>query len=122
MADPIEEVARTNGLNPDQVKDFVGRVEALQSDIDRIMDAAKNECAPLREDIGHVKKAANDVGLSRKPLNTCISVRRKLRNATKQIRNLDEGQLEDYGQMEEALGDFGATELGFAALERVRPE
>lgn len=122
MADPIEEVAKSNGFDPEEVTGFVGRVESVQSDIDEIMEEAKTKCAPLREDIATIKKEANDAGLPRKALHTVISVRRKLRRANMQVQNLDQEQQDEYELLQDALGDFGETELGFSALERARAE
>lgn len=98
------EALRGNGFDPEKTRSFVERIEELQAEIDDIMAKAKDEAAPLREDIGEVKKEAHESGLPRKELNAAISKRRLLKKAEAIRANLSEEQQDNLDKIEQALG------------------
>lgn len=101
-----------------KLRQFLDRVKNVQAEIDSIMDAAKAECAPLREDIAAIKKEANEAGFPRKELNA-VARRERLANQIEGIRaNLDDQQKERYDVMVHALGQLAGLPLGEAAAEK----
>lgn len=82
---------------------FVDRVLNVQADIDAIMDKAKEECEPLREDIKVIKGEALDAGFQKKVFNTYISRRKDLLKIEKRRMNLDEEHRDNLDQMTFAL-------------------
>lgn len=105
----------SNVFDGTKVPDFVSRVENLQGEIDAIMEAAKSECAPLREDIGEVKKEAHEAGIPRKELNAKIQERRLLSKARDVRAGLNGDQQDVFDRMSQALGDLEGTPLGAAS-------
>jgi len=109
---------RGAGYDSDMVRSYVERIETLQEEIDEKMQAAKDECQPLREDIGGVKTEAHEAGIPRKELNAKLQERRLRRKADAVRGMLTDEQAENFDQLSKALGDFDSTELGKAAARR----
>lgn len=109
--------AGPNSYDRDVVLAIVESVEDVQAQIDKIMQAAKDECAPLREDIAEIKKSANeDDGLPRKELNSILQKRRLLRKAEDVRNKLSTEQQDEFDNLEHALGMLSDTPLGQAAI------
>ena len=120
MSDDLRTVAAGhNGYDGAALQRFIDRIEALQADIDQIMDDAKAKCQPLRDDIKEVKDEACDaVGVTKKVLNAVIRQRR-LKFRAEHVRDkLDEDQQESYDQVRHALGMLSDTPLGEAVLDQ----
>ena len=112
-------VAKSNGYDPNKVKAYTQRVENIQGEIDEIMAKAKEECAPLRDDMKGVKKqACDEIGVTPKVFNTMISERRLRAKADRKRDELDTDQQDSYDTLLHALGDFANTGLGGAALSQ----
>ena len=111
------EALRGNGYDPEMTREFVDSIEENQAEIDGIMQAAKDKCAPIRETIAGIKKDAADKGLPRLELNKVLQKRRLLRKAD-QIRELLSAEQQDnLDQLEQALGMLAETPLGAAAMQ-----
>lgn len=101
------------------VPEYVDRVENLQDQIDDIMQAAKDKAAPLREDIGNVKKEAHDrTGVSRKVFNAKLQERRLRTKADGVREGLSSEHQDEFDQVSKTLGDLDGTPLGQAAKSR----
>jgi hypothetical protein len=112
---------RGNGYDGAMVRSFLDRIEHVQADIDEVMDAAQLACAPHREDIAAIKKEATDAGIPRRAMNALISERR-MRARADQIRDsLTADDQDRFDNLKAALGDFGDTALGAAALKDAEP-
>jgi uncharacterized protein (UPF0335 family) len=116
------EEIRTNGFDPDQLMDFVRRIERIQDDLDTMAAQFKDECAPLKADIAAVKTEAADAGIGKKEFAAIIKRRRHLHKADHVVDKLDLGQRAFYEQMIESLERLAEQvgPLGEAALERAR--
>jgi hypothetical protein len=107
-----------SGFDPKKVQGFVDRVENTQATIDSIMEKARENCAPHRDDIAAIKKEAAENGLSKKEFAAVIRKRRLLDKAENVDRNLDDDQKETFEQMLHALGMLVGTPLADAALDK----
>lgn len=112
---------KTSTFDPKKAPDFVKRFENVQAQIDEIMAAARDEAAPLYEDLDQIKKEAHEAGLPRKELNSLISKRKALRKADGVRAKLTKEQQDNFDAMEKEMGGFAETPLGGAALTVVRP-
>lgn len=111
---------KANGYSQDQIKRFVSQVENLQDEIDKVMDAAKEECQPHREEMRQVFKDAGEEGINVKALRKAVAARRaekKVEKAREELKTLDR---DAYDAIRHLLGDLEETPLGKAALARVR--
>jgi hypothetical protein len=75
-------------------------------------------CRDINRRIGVVKDTANDRGLEKAPLNALLRKRDHIRKIAALRDDLEADQRHRFDQMEKALGDFGSTELGKAAIKR----
>jgi uncharacterized protein (UPF0335 family) len=121
MADDNEPL-RSNGYDPEALALFVKRIERLQADIDIVMAEAKEECAPIREDIDQVRREAHDAGIGKKELATVIRKRRLEYKAAHVGDKLDLAERANYREMIETLERLAEQmgPLGEAALDRAR--
>jgi hypothetical protein len=112
----------TNGFNPDKLQGFIDRVQSCQGEIDRIMEKAKEECLPHREDIEAIKKEAAEQGMPKRPFATVLR-RLRLEDKVEHVADkLHDEQKESYEQMLHALGKLAEEmgPLGKAALEQAQ--
>ena len=114
--DDGEVIAGRNGFDKDEVQSFVDRVENVDAKIDEIMEKAKKDCQPHRDDIKEIKNDASDEGLAKKPFNALLRRRKLLRKAEAVEDALNEQQKDDFIHMAHALGDLADTPLGQAAM------
>jgi vacuolar-type H+-ATPase subunit E/Vma4 len=111
------EAIRGNGYDKVMTQEFVDQIEENQATIDEIMQAARDKCAPIREDINAIKKDAHEKGLPRRELNAVLSKRRALAKADAIREKLSAEQQDNFDQIEQALGMLLDTPLGAAAME-----
>jgi hypothetical protein len=108
-----------NSFDPKNVPQYVRRVEEVQAQIDDIMAAARDEAAPLREDIAAIKKEAHDThSIPRMELNVAIAQRRDWRRAEARRTRLSGPQQDNLDSIQHELGGFGDTPLGAAAAAK----
>lgn len=113
-----DESAKVANSKGGKLRNLLDRIANVQKDIDGTMDAAKAECAPLREDIGNIKKEANEAGFSRKEFNALVRKDRLEKQIEAIPSQLDEEQKERYDDMLLALGELKDLPLGQAAAEK----
>ncbi|MBX3490874.1 hypothetical protein [Parvibaculum sp.] len=107
----------SNGYDKKKLEGYVSECEEAQTEIDEIMQAAKDKCAPLREQIADIKKAANeDDGIPRKEFNAVLQERRLRRKADGVRDKLSAEQQDQFDLMKQALGMLADTPLGQAAM------
>lgn len=113
----------TAGIDLSDIDEIVDRIENIHSQIDEIMDEAKQRCSPLRKDIADIKdKAANENSIPKKALSAALRHRRLKRQAEEVSATLDDFQTETYEQILHKLGDLAELPLGQAALEKSEPD
>lgn len=111
-----------NGYDGAKLETYVKRYMNLQKECADIMDAAKAECQPLRDDQKEVRKEAAEAGFEKGAFDAVLA-RYRLEDRIKRIPNkLDEDERENYEQMLHALGKTAETlgPLGEAALEHAQ--
>jgi hypothetical protein len=100
--EPVEE-PRGNGFDPDQLSDFVTKIEYCQSKIDEITAAAREKAAPLRDDIVDLKREASDVGIGRIELAAVLRKRRLEHRAAHVSDSLDLAERANFEEMISSL-------------------
>jgi F0F1-type ATP synthase membrane subunit b/b' len=110
---------RSNGYDGDKVKDYVARIENLLDEIGTAKGEYMQIAKARREDISEILTEARDAeGIPRKALKAAIrelELKRKLEGVR---GDLEDEDAEAFDAIKLALGDFGDTELGRAALDR----
>ena len=113
-------VVHGNGVNPETIQSYVGRIENLYGEIGKVKSAMMNDCKILHTDIKQVYIEAKKEGLNKKSLSALIKERGLLAKAAECSENLEADEADLFTMMKDALGDFAGLPLGQAALDRVR--
>ena len=121
-ADAPENVHRlSNRFDADKLIAQVVSIEATQAEIEAIMNRAREQCAPLRDDIKQLKADAREIdGIPSKELNAVLRKRKILRQADAIREKLEEDQQDIFDDMEHALGQLSDLPLGQSALNGTR--
>lgn len=82
----------------------IEKIEAEQAKIDSVMEDAKTECAPNRDEIAKLrKKCRDDYGIEAKALGTILTKRRQDRRMADRISNLPDRAREQFDLFEKNL-------------------
>jgi F0F1-type ATP synthase membrane subunit b/b' len=109
--------AKGNGFDPDEVKDYVARIEEIDEDIASATGKHMAHCKSLRQNIAEIYDEAKEAGVPKKLLKKNVA-RRKLEAKIEDLREeLEEEERETYDQIRLALGDLAELPLGQAALD-----
>jgi uncharacterized protein (UPF0335 family) len=117
-SDDASSAKRGNGFDPEQVKAFVARVENLEGEIEVLKAACKEECDPIREDIGEIIEEAEQAGIPKKELRKVLARRATERKIEAARAKLNEYEQRNYDNLRFALGELRDTPLGQAALSK----
>lgn len=79
-------------------------------------------CKGPRGNIRNVMKEAREGGVNMEALRTIIAAHRADRKIEQRIEEMEADDREDFDAMQEALGAFGDTDLGKAALRKAKPK
>ena len=110
---------QTNGIDTDKAKGFVGRVEALNAEILSERGVYMANAKGIRASIKEVIVEATSEGIPAKALKATIKDRELQRRRGVIAAGLDIDEGVAFEQMKEALGEFGSSPLGAAALAAV---
>jgi len=112
----------SNSFDGAQIETYL---RALAKADDRLMElkvAYTKACKGPRSSIRNILKEARDIGLNMAALRTVIARDRAGRKIEQRISELEPDDAADYEAMQEALGAFGDTDLGQAALRKAKPK
>lgn len=102
--------------NGPELRDFLDVVAEEEATIEAIMEAARKKAEGPRGAIKSAKKVLVESGYHAKELATLMR-REKLKRKLEHVAdNLDDEQILHYRSLEKALGAFGDTPLGAAAI------
>jgi hypothetical protein len=103
---------------------IIGYLEAIDRADDELLSLRGSymaQCKGPRASIAEIKGAAREAGINMKAFNVVLKGHRADRAHEKRIAALEAEDAAAYEELEAALGDFGGTPLGSAALEGARP-
>lgn len=110
---------KSNGFDPEDVRNAVDRIENLKADIASIMGEALNECRGVHVSIKDVyDEAKSEHGIPKKALRSVIKARELERKARAVRDNLEPEVMDEHDMIRHALGALADLPLGEAALER----
>lgn len=115
MARSVKDGDGTQKLDPDKVKSYVKRIEALHEEIASLTGEHMSECKQLREDIKSVVESAAADGIDPKALKVEVKVRSYKRKIKKVENDLEGSQVKALNEIRRGLGDLNDTPLGQAA-------
>jgi hypothetical protein len=102
-----------------RLAETIQAIEAQDAKIQKLAEAHKRACTPIREEIRRIKKLANEAGLHATPLNAVLRQRKLEAQAAHVADSMDEEQADEFRVFSDALHDFWEKEpLGQATLAR----
>lgn len=97
---------RTNGINEQQLKDFVDQYEAELIEIDTIMENARVAAQPHNDQCKAIAKAAAEAGIEKKAFKAKIRERALKRKAERVTDSLSERQKDIFAEITLKLGEL----------------
>ena len=121
MANGENSAARSNGYDSEELRSIVSRIESCFVELLSERGAYMKRCRGIREGITAAYDEATSKGFKKKVLKKLIKTRELERKISESVLEMDKDEQESYDLMVTALGDFGNTPLGNAALSRAKP-
>jgi uncharacterized protein (UPF0335 family) len=110
----------SNGFDRDQLQGYLEEIAHFDGELLSLQSDYMQKCKGPRAAIREVMKAAKEAGMNMKALREVVADDRAKRRRERRIDELEADDLQDYQAMKEALGEFGDTPLGEAALKRAK--
>jgi uncharacterized protein (UPF0335 family) len=110
-----------DGSNSFDGKQLDTYLKAIDKAYDRLIKLKIEHMEACKGPRGHIRgimKEARESGVNMAALRTVIAKRRAERKLEQRIAELEADDAADYEAMLEALGEFGDTDLGKAALRK----
>jgi hypothetical protein len=111
----------SNGFDPDLLNSYLSRIDEAYDELLSLKGEHMQACKAPRARIKNVKAEAKQAGLNMAAFNTAVAAHLAERKIGEKIAALEADDRADYEAMREALGPFGNTPLGEAALNRAKP-
>jgi uncharacterized protein (UPF0335 family) len=114
--------AKTNGFDPNVVNDLVSRIEDQLSELLTLRSEYMLKCKGPRGTIKDIYTQAKEAGIPRKELRLVIEERETSRRLKAKFDELDLDERAQVEMIRDALGDYGSTPLGQAAIARAEEQ
>jgi hypothetical protein len=111
----------SNGFNADQLSKYLATIDSADDELASLLGSYRASCKGPRERIKNAKGMAKEAGINMTAFNEYVAAHRAKRRQDKRLADLEPEDLDDYNAMVEALGEFGDTPLGAAALAKAKP-
>jgi uncharacterized protein YydD (DUF2326 family) len=109
-----------NGASPEQVKEAFDEIIEFYGELASERGAYMQRCKQIRERMGEVYDAANDKGITRRVLKAKVKEHMTQEKLLAIRDGLEDDDRNEFDTLTEALGDFGGTPLGVAALDKAK--
>jgi uncharacterized protein (UPF0335 family) len=108
------------GISGEQINRYLAEIDKADDKLLALKSEHMTACKGPHERIRNVMKEARESGVNMPALRTIIAKRRAERAVELRISGLEDDDRDEFETMQEALGAFGETELGQAALGKVK--
>ena len=112
----------SNGHDGAQLEKYLGQIDKQLDELDSLLGSYRESCKGPRSRIANAIALAKKDGLNPVAFKELMAKRQDQRRQKRRLENLDLADVADFESMEEALGEFGDTELGRAAINRAAAE
>jgi uncharacterized protein (UPF0335 family) len=112
----------SNGFDPEQLANYLAEIDKCDDSLLSLKLEHLNNCKAPRARIKNLMKEARGAGLNMEAFRTVVAKHRSDRKIEQRLSELEADDAADYEEMLHALGEFGDTPLGEAALKRARPQ
>jgi uncharacterized protein (UPF0335 family) len=110
----------SNGFKPEQIKGYLDEIDDADDELDRLKGEHMQRCKRPRQQIKETIREAKDAGINTRALRVVIADHRAKRKLERRVNEMEADDADDYAAMQDALGEFGDTPLGAAALDRAK--
>jgi uncharacterized protein (UPF0335 family) len=110
----------SNGFDAEVIGRYLDEIDDADDELLKLKSEHMLACKPVRARIKNTMKEARNAGLNMEAFRTVIAEHRANRKIDERIAELEEDDRQDYEAMRQALGKFGDTPLGSAALQRAK--
>jgi len=110
----------TNGYDAEELGRYLHSIDSADDELDSLRGAHMAACKGPRGRIKDTLAAVREAEISMAAFRTVLAEHRDKRKQAKRVAALEADDANAYDLMREALGDFGDTPLGQAALDRAR--
>jgi len=110
-----------NGFDAEQLNSYLEQIDDADDALLRLKSEHMTACKAPRAKIKGVMKEARAAGIGMAAFRTLVAKHRSERKIEEQIAELEADDKADFEEMQRALGDFGDTPLGEAALAKAKP-
>jgi hypothetical protein len=113
----------SNGtISGEQIQTYLAEIDEADDKLIELKIDHMNACKGPRGRIRDIMKGARASGVNMAALRALVAEHRAERKAEQRVAELEDDDRADYDAMQEALGAFGETELGQAALRKAKPK
>lgn len=113
--------ALSNNYNGDKLKAYIEKIEGYFAEMESSKARHMQRCREIRDSIEVVYEEAKALGIPKKALRTHVKLRQLETKKMQLVEKLDDDIIDEFKALADALGDFAATPLGMAALQRRQP-
>jgi chorismate mutase len=110
----------SNGATPDQVKEAFDQIIDQYSELASERGAYMQRCGQIRARMADVYDAAGEKGITRRVLKAKVKEHLTQEKLLAIRAGLEDDDRSEFDKLTEALGDFGGTPLGAAALDKAK--
>jgi hypothetical protein len=111
-----------NGFDGDQLAAYLETIDDADSELLELHASYMASCKAPKSRIKDAMATARKAGINMVAFRVVLADHRAKRKQAKRIANLEADDVHDFEAMIDALGEFGSTPLGKAALDRARPQ
>lgn len=108
------------GLSGEQINKYLGEIDKADDKLIELKVDHMQACKGPRGRIRNMMKEARESGVNMEALRLIIAAHRRDREIQRRIDELEDDDRDEFETMEQALGAFGETELGQAALGKAK--
>ena len=110
----------TNGYDGDELKRFIKGIDRQHDELDRLKSEYMTKCQGPRGKIKETMKAVREAEINVPAFRVELKHHLDARKHDKRVAALEDDDAEAYDLIVDALGDYGDTPLGKAAIARTK--
>ena len=112
--------AATNGFDTEALRSYLETIDQADDDLLALKSQHMLGCKAPRSRIKEAMAAAREAGLPMTSFRAVVAAHRAERKVAARLAELEQDDLDQFEQMQAALGAYADTPLGQAALNRVK--
>ena len=112
--------AKTNGFDGDELAKYLTEIDKADDELGKLKSEHMEQCKRPRGWLRDTMGSAKEAGLNMNAFRAVVAEHRADRKIEKKLAELEPDDAADFEAMREALGPFGETPLGEAAIGKAK--